>query len=142
MSCWLVSIFMKLKRKSKSTKEHIHLDVHLQNIEANTEAMLKNQRNQNNRFSLLNTKINSLKKLILTEMATNSERFDVLMGRLDTVTTDIAADYKQLLEAIQAGTAGQISDEQFAAHEANILQLEALGASVVNPVPPPVDPNA
>lgn len=70
-------------------------------------------------------------------MATSQERFDALMGRLDTVTTDIAADYKQLLEAVQAGG---VSDESFAKHEANIAVLETLGASVENPVPePPVE---
>ena len=69
-------------------------------------------------------------------MATSQERFDVLMGRLDTVSNDIAADYAQLLKAIQDGGAGSISEESFAKHEANIAKLETLGASVENPVPP------
>lgn len=72
-------------------------------------------------------------------MGQTQERFDALMGRLDTVTTDIAADYKKLLDEIQAGT---ISEESFAKHEANIAKLEELGASVENPVPePPATPD-
>lgn len=74
----------------------------------------------------------------LKVMAKNQERFDLLMERLDKVTTDIATDYKTLLEAVQAGG---ISEESFAKHEANIAKLEELGASVENPVPP-VDPPA
>lgn len=71
-------------------------------------------------------------------MAKAQERFDQLMARLDLVTNDIAADYKKLLELLADGT---ISEESFAAHEANIAKLEALGASVDNPVPePPTDP--
>jgi ketol-acid reductoisomerase len=62
----------------------------------------------------------------------NQERFDALMARLDKATTDIAADYKQLLEEVKSGN---ISEESFATHEANITKLEELGASVENPVP-------
>lgn len=74
-------------------------------------------------------------------MAKSQERFDALMARLDAVTNDIAADYAKLLKAIQDG-ADSISEESFAAHEANIAKLEELGASVDNPVPeePPVEP--
>lgn len=69
-------------------------------------------------------------------MGKNQERFDLLMGRLDTVTTDIAQDYKTLLDAAK----DTISEESFAKHEANIAKLEVLGASVENPVPPVVPP--
>jgi hypothetical protein len=80
-----------------------------------------------------------IKKLIHIHMAKTQERFDQLMNRLDTVTTDIATDYKTLLEAVQAGT---VSEESLAKHEANIAKLEELGKSVDNPVPtePPVEP--
>lgn len=71
------------------------------------------------------------------EIMANQERFDALMARLDTVTTDIAGDYKQLLDEIAKGS---ISDESFTLHEANIAKLEALGASVENPIPPDPDP--
>lgn len=68
-------------------------------------------------------------------MAKQQERFDLLMGRLDTVTTDIATDYQTLLDAVKNGDT--ISEESWAKHEANITKLEALGASVENPVPTP-----
>lgn len=74
-----------------------------------------------------------IKKLDLI-MAKSQERFDLLMGRLDTITTNIAEDYKTLLAAVQEGT---ISEESFTKHEANIAKLEELGASVENPVPEP-----
>lgn len=70
-----------------------------------------------------------------TIMATSQERFDLIIGRLNTITSDIAADYKKLLDAIQNNT--PISEESFAAAEANIAVLEQLGASVDNPVPEP-----
>lgn len=73
---------------------------------------------------------NNLK--IKTIMATQQERFDALMARLDTVSNDIAADYAQLIEEAKKG---QVSEESFAKAEANIAKLEALGASVENPVP-------
>lgn len=74
-----------------------------------------------------------------TIMAKSQERFDAIIARLDTITTDIAADYQKLLDEVRAGG---VSDESFARAEANIATLEALGASVDNPVPeePPVDP--
>lgn len=73
-------------------------------------------------------------------MAKAQERFDALMARLDKITTDIAGDYKTLLDEVQAGS---ISDESLAKAEANIATLEALGASVENPVPePPTEPTA
>lgn len=79
--------------------------------------------------------INFLK--LNTIMATSQERFDAIIARLDTITTDIAADYKKLLDEVRAGG---VSDESFAKAEANIATLEALGASVDNPVPePPVE---
>lgn len=66
-------------------------------------------------------------------MANTQEWTDQLNARLDTVTNNIAADYKKLLEEIQSG---QVSEESKAKAEANIAKLEALGASVENPVPP------
>lgn len=65
-------------------------------------------------------------------MAKSQERFDALMARLDKITTDIAGDYKTLLDEVKAGG---VSDESFAKAEANIATLEALGASVENPIP-------
>lgn len=65
-------------------------------------------------------------------MATSQERYDAIMARLDTVTNDIAADYKKLLEEARTKT---VSDESLAKGETNVLRLEALGASVENPVP-------
>lgn len=67
-------------------------------------------------------------------MATSQERFDQIIGRLNTITSDIATDYQTLLDAIKNNT--PITEESFAAAEANIAILEQLGASVENPVPP------
>lgn len=65
-------------------------------------------------------------------MATRQEEFDALMGRLNTVTNDVAADYAQLLKEVANNT---VSAESIAAGNANVAILEALGASVTNPVP-------
>lgn len=67
-------------------------------------------------------------------MATRQEEFDALMGRLNVVTNDVAADYAKLLEEIANNS---VSAESIAAGEANVAILEALGASVSNPVPEP-----
>jgi hypothetical protein len=67
-------------------------------------------------------------------MPTRQEEFDALMGRLNTVTNDIAADYAKLLEEIANNS---VSAESIAAGNANVAILEALGASVENPVPAP-----
>lgn len=72
-------------------------------------------------------------------MALTQQQFNELVARLDAVTNDIAADYQKLLDEIQAGN---ISDESVAAAKANIEKLEALGASVENPVPPVEEPPA
>lgn len=70
-------------------------------------------------------------------MATRQEEFNELIARLNTVTNDIAADYQKLLDEIANNT---VSAESIANAKANIETLEALGASVSNPVPPPVEP--
>lgn len=70
-------------------------------------------------------------------MATRQEEFNELIARLNTVTNDIAADYQKLLDEIANNS---VSAESIAAAKANIETLEALGASVSNPVPPPVEP--
>lgn len=67
-------------------------------------------------------------------MATRQEQFDALIGRLNTVTSDIAADYQKLLDEAKNNS---VSAESIATAEANIATLEALGASVDNPVPAP-----
>lgn len=65
-------------------------------------------------------------------MALNQTQFNEMVARLNTLTDDIAADYAKLLAEIAAGN---ITDESVAAATARIAQLEALGASVENPVP-------
>lgn len=70
-------------------------------------------------------------------MATSQERYDAINERLNVITNDIAADYKKLLEEAKNKT---ISDESLAKGEANVLRLEALGASVDNPVPEETQP--
>ena len=67
-------------------------------------------------------------------MPTRQEEFDALMARLNTVTNDIAADYAKLLAEIANNS---VSAESIAAGNANVAILEALGASVENPVPEP-----
>lgn len=76
----------------------------------------------------LNLIIQKLEKI----MALNQAQFDEMVDRLNKVTDDIAADYKKLLDEIEAG---KITDESVAAAKARLAQLEALGASVENPVP-------
>lgn len=84
---------------------------------------------------LLNLIINKIDNVM-----TKQERFDAILGRIDTVTTNIAADYQKLLDEVKAGT---VSDESLAKAEENIAKLETLAASVDNPVPgddiPPAD---
>ena len=65
-------------------------------------------------------------------MPTRQEQFDALIARLNTVTNDIAADYQKLLDEAKNNS---VTAESIAAAEANIATLEALGASVDNPVP-------
>ena len=65
-------------------------------------------------------------------MPTKQEEFDALVERLNAVTNDIAADYKKLLDEI---TSNSVSDETLAKAKENVAKLEALGASVENPVP-------
>src|SRR3954471_10589743 len=78
------------------------------------------------------TELQFLNKKIDHFMANTQERFDALLARLNAATNDIAADYKKLLDEVRAGS---VSDESLTAAEANIAKLEALGASVENPVP-------
>lgn len=70
-------------------------------------------------------------------MGERQDQFDAMIARLNTVTNDIAADYAQLLAEIANNT---VSAESIAQGNANVATLEALGASVSNPVPPPVEP--
>jgi hypothetical protein len=71
--------------------------------------------------------------LKLKKIMTKQERFDAMMERLNTTTNDIAADYKLLLDAVKNNDT--VSDESLQKAEDNIAKLEALGASVENPVP-------
>lgn len=84
-------------------------------------------------FAKLNLIIEKLDEI----MALTQQQFNELIARLNTVTNDIAEDYQKLLDEIQAGN---ISDESVAEAKANIERLEALGASVSNPVPEPPAP--
>jgi hypothetical protein len=72
-------------------------------------------------------------------MATKQERFDAILTRIDAVTTNIAEDYKTLLQEVKDGT---VSDESLARAEVNITTLETLAASKENPIPnePPIPP--
>lgn len=67
-------------------------------------------------------------------MSTRQEDFDALMSRLNVATNDIAADYAKLLDEAKNNS---VTAESIAAAETNIAALEALGASVENPVPVP-----
>lgn len=79
------------------------------------------------------------------------EQFNVMIGRLNTTTNDLAAsvidigeDYKKLLDEVK----DTISPESLTAAEANITKVEevasalkSIGAQVDNPVPvPPEEP--
>jgi hypothetical protein len=87
--------------------------------------------------------INYLKTKI-DQIMTKQERFDAILTKLDTVTTDLAGDFKTFIEEAKTGT---VSDESLAKAEANVIILEQLAASKENPIPneppiPPVDTNA
>lgn len=70
-------------------------------------------------------------------MGERQESFNALMGRLDTVTNDIAADYEKLLGEAENNS---VTAESIAAGHANVDRLKALGDSVANPVPEPPAP--
>jgi hypothetical protein len=76
----------------------------------------------------------------IDQIMTKQERFDAILSRIDTVTTNIAQDYQILIDEVKAGT---VSDESLAKAEANVAKLEELAASKENPVPgeniPPAD---
>lgn len=104
---------------------HIHVHNHNHSDEKVLEVL-----------NLLNTKFDQL--------MTKQERFDAILTRIDAVTTNIAEDYKTLLQEVKDGT---VSDESLAKAETNIATLETLAASKENPIPneppiPPADPNA
>lgn len=66
------------------------------------------------------------------------DQFDAAIVRLNAVTNDIAADLTLLKDQIATGTVSQASLD---ALDANIAQLEVLGASTENPVhEPPAEP--
>src|SRR5688572_23406841 len=73
-------------------------------------------------------------------LMTKQERFDAILTRLDTVTTDIAGDFSTFVKEVREGT---VSEESLAKAETNIATLEQLAATKENPVPgeqiPPVD---
>lgn len=88
-----------------------------------------------NRLDSSNSKLDTLMKI-------TQEKFLQIIGDLDTITTDVAADYQELKdEIVKAQNAGfEVDDAVVAKADANIATLKALGASVENPVPAPVDP--
>lgn len=68
----------------------------------------------------------------LEQIMTKQERFDAILSRMDSVTTNLAADFSAFVEEARTGT---VSDESLAKAEANIATLEQLAASKENPVP-------
>lgn len=68
----------------------------------------------------------------LNQIMTKQERFDAILTRMDTVTTDIAGDFQTFIKEVKDGT---VSDESLAKAEANVAILETLAASKENPVP-------
>lgn len=71
-------------------------------------------------------------------MPTKQEEFNEMVAELNTVTNDIAADYEKFVSEAQNNS---VSSESIAAAKANIATLKALGASVDNPVPAPIEPD-
>jgi hypothetical protein len=75
----------------------------------------------------------------LNQLMTKQERFDAILTRIDTVTTDLAGDFATFIKEVKDGT---VTDESLARAEAGVAALEALAASKENPVPgeeiPPV----
>lgn len=75
----------------------------------------------------------------LNQMATKQERFDAILTRIDSVTTNLAGDFATFIKEYKEGT---VSDESLAKAEAGVATLEALAATKENPIPgediPPV----
>lgn len=89
--------------------------------------------NEGDFFAQILQKLNLVISNQNTIMATSQERHDALMERLNVITNDIAADYQKLLDEARNNA---VSQESLDRAEANIMRLEAIGASVANPLPP------
>lgn len=64
--------------------------------------------------------------------------FQTALTRIDTATTEIAADIQRLLDKIAAGGLSDTEEAQVLAQIGTLAErLEGIGASVENPVPPP-----
>jgi hypothetical protein len=64
-------------------------------------------------------------------MATKQERFDAVLTRIDTATTNIAGDFRTFIQEVKDGT---VTDESLARAEASAEALEAIAASKADPV--------
>jgi len=90
-----------------------------------------------------NDDVNKRLDLIISKLdliMNKQERFDAILSRIDTVTTDLAGDFQTFINEYKAGT---VSEESLARAEAGVTKLEDLAKSKVNPIPgeetPPAD---
>lgn len=68
----------------------------------------------------------------LDQIMNTQERFDAILSRIDTVTTDLAGDFQTFIDEYKAGT---VTEESLAKAEAAVGKLEELASSKTNPIP-------
>jgi uncharacterized coiled-coil DUF342 family protein len=82
-------------------------------------------------------KIFSSIKLIHKEMAQTQEQWEAVLTRIDTATTNIANQLRDLKEQLEnQGLPADVEQQVFSRLETAANQLEQVGASPENPVPP------
>jgi septal ring factor EnvC (AmiA/AmiB activator) len=85
--------------------------------------------------------LTKLVKQILTQttkMAATIEQFESALNRIDTATTNIAQQLRDLKEQIaNQGLPAELEQQVLTRLETSATQLEAVGTSVENPVPNP-----
>jgi ABC-type transporter Mla subunit MlaD len=85
----------------------------------------------------VNSKLDQIINLNKTQMAT-LEQFESALNRIDTATTGIADQLRDLKEQLtNAGLSADVEAQVLSRLETAATQLEAVGTSVENPVPEP-----
>ena len=73
-----------------------------------------------------------------TKMAASIEQFESALARIDTATTNIAVQLRDLKDQIaNQGLSADVESQVLSRLETAATQLEAVGTSVENPVPNP-----
>lgn len=93
-------------------------------------------------YAELEKKLNKIISFNKHIMAT-LEAFETALSRIDTATTNIAEQLRELKEQVtNAGLSAEVEAQVLSRLETAATQLEAVGASVENPVPDPEQPEA